>query len=243
VLLAAAQLGDTGRAKKMAAALPYTDELAYMQSKLDGLLTDETGFFTAPEINTFTAYFQQYGGWWTQGDKRVSPAATEALNRTFEAAPATFDGDGEFHLLPFVSPILGEAGANKPWLQEVPDPTTTVMWNTWMEIHPEAADRLGIEDQDVVRVVSETGSLEATVYRYPAIRPDTVAIPFGQGHTAYGQFAEKRGANPMDLVGTRVNTAGDMAFASMKVRIEKTGKKRELARLESALGVYGFDAK
>jgi hypothetical protein len=29
----------------------------------------------------------------------------------------------------------------------------------------------------------------------------------------------------------------------MKVRIERTGRKRELARLEGALGVYGFDAK
>jgi hypothetical protein len=29
----------------------------------------------------------------------------------------------------------------------------------------------------------------------------------------------------------------------MKVQVEKTGRKHELARLESALGVYGFDAK
>jgi len=29
----------------------------------------------------------------------------------------------------------------------------------------------------------------------------------------------------------------------MKVRVEKTGRKNGLARLEGALGVYGFDAK
>ena len=49
---------------------------------------------------------------------------------------AEFAGEGEFFFLPFVSPILAEAGANKPWLQELPDPTTSVMWNTWVEINP-----------------------------------------------------------------------------------------------------------
>jgi anaerobic selenocysteine-containing dehydrogenase len=239
ILLAAVQQSGG----KLAETLRFKDEVEFMQSKLTPLLTDAGGYFSAPEINTFTAYFQQHGGWWTMDDQRVAPPSTDVLNRTYDARPAAFDGDGEFHFLPFVSPTLADAGANKPWLQEVPDPTTTVMWNTWIEINPETADRLGIEDQDVVRLVSAVGMAEATVYRYPGIRPDTLAMPFGQGHTAYGQFAEVRGVNPADLVGTRLNEAGDPALGSMKVRIEKTGRKRELARLEGALGVYGFDAK
>jgi hypothetical protein len=214
-----------------------------VQSRLEPLLTDASGYFSAPEINTFTAYFQQHGGWWTMDDRREAPPTADTLNRTFDGATGELQGEGEFHFLPFVSPVLGEAGANKPWLQEVPDPTTTVMWNTWIEVNPETADALGIEDQDVVRVISPMGSVEATVYRYPGIRPDTVAMPFGQGHTVYGQFAANRGANPLDLLGTRLNAAGDLALGAMRVRIEKTGRKRELARLESALGVYGFDAK
>jgi anaerobic selenocysteine-containing dehydrogenase len=239
VFLAAAQQAGG----KAAAALPFQDEVEFIQKRLEGLLPEAGGYFSAPEINTFTAYFQQHGGWWTVDDKRQEPSTADVLNRSFNAATAEFDGEGEFHLLPFVSPVLGEAGANKPWLQEVPDPTTTVMWNTWIEINPETAEELGIQDQDVVRVISTAGSVEATAYRYPAIRPDTIAMPFGQGHTAYGRFAEKRGANPMDLIGTRTNAAGDPALGSMKVRIERTGRKRELARLEGALGVYGFDAK
>ena len=242
VLLAAAH-APGGKGLDLSATLPYTDELGFIQSRLENLLTDASGFFTAPEINTFTAYFQQYGGWWGMDDKRIAPSAADGLNQTIEGGAAAFDGDGEFFLLPFVSPVLGEAGANKPWLQEVPDPTTTVMWNTWVEINPQTADRLGIEDQDVVRVTSAMGSVEATAYRYPAIRPDTIAIPFGQGHTVYGQFAEQRGVNPLDLLGLSLNAAGDAALGSTKVRVERTGRKRELSRLESALGVYGFDAK
>jgi anaerobic selenocysteine-containing dehydrogenase len=114
------------------------------------------------------------------------------------------------------------------------------MWNTWIEINPKTAEELGIEDDDVVRIVSEAGTVEASVYRYPAIRPDTIAMPFGQGHTAYGQFAAGRGVNPADLLGPKFNEAGDLAFAGLKVKLEKTGKKRVLSRFEGKLGVYGF---
>ena len=99
---------------------------------------------------------------------------------------------------------------------------------------------MGLEDDDVVKITSESGELEAPIYRYPAIRPDTVAMPFGQGHTAYGRYAEKRGVNPIDLIGQNFNKAGDLAFAGMKVKIEKTGRKQPLSRLEGKLGVYGF---
>jgi anaerobic selenocysteine-containing dehydrogenase len=239
VLLAAAQLaGGT-----LASTLPFKDEVEFMQSKLVNLVNQGNGFFSASEINAFTAYFQQYGGWWTMADNRLAPSSADVLNRSFQAGEAKFDGDGDFFFAPFVSPILAEAGANKPWLQEVPDPTTTVMWNTWVEINPATAEKLGIEDGDVVKITSAFGEVEASVYKYPAIRPDTIAMPFGQGHTAYGRFAQGRGAHPADLFGTSTNEAGDLAFAGLKVSVKKTGKKRPLSRLEGVLGVYGFDAK
>ncbi len=238
VLLAAAVIVGG----KVAEALTFKDEVEFIQSKIADLVSESDGFFSAPEINTFTAYFQQYGGWWKTVAELATPSG-DALSRTIKMEEAKFAGTGEFFFLPFVSPTLAEAGANKPWLQEVPDPTSTVMWNTWVEINPKTAEELGIDNDDVVLITSEAGAVEAPVYKYPAIRPDTIAMPFGQGHTAYGQFAQGRGVNPADLLGAAVNGAGDLTFAGLKVRVEKTGKKRQLSRLEGILGVYGFDAK
>jgi len=239
VLLAAAQAAGG----KLASALNFKDELAYIQSKVTPLLSNGNGFFTAPEINTFTAYFQQHGGWWSTQDERGKPASADVLNTNINASVAAFEGDGDFFFVPYVHPILADTGANKPWLQELGDPTTTVMWNTWIEMNPQKADELGIQDNDVVNVLSPFGALQAAVYRYPAIRPDTIAIPFGQGHTAYGQFAQGRGVNPIDLLSQTVNEAGDLAFGGVKVRVEKTGKTYPLSRMEGVLGVYGLDAK
>ncbi len=235
VLIAAAKLaGGT-----FAEALPFQDEVEFIKSKVSLLMTEADGFYSAADIDTFMAYFQQYGGWWKSTDGRGIPKAADVLDRNVSGAESEFTGEGEFFFIPFVSPTLAEAGANKPWLQELPDPTTTVMWNTWVEMNPATALELGLEDDDVVKITSEAGVLEAPIYRYPAIRPDTIAMPFGQGHTAYGRYAENRGVNPTDLLGQHFNEAGDLAFAGMKVKIEKTGKKQPLSRLESIMGVYG----
>jgi len=239
VLIAAAQQAGG----KLAETLPFKDEVEFIQSKLTNLLGESDGSFIAPEINIFASYFQQHGGWWKNGGELTAPSAASALGKSIEGGAAEFLGEGEFYFLPFVSPTLGEAGANKPWLQELPDPTTTVMWNTWVEINPETAKEHNIENDDIVKITSAAGEVRAAVYLYPAIRPDVIAMPFGQGHTAYGQFAEGRGVNPADVLGLLFNQAGDLAFAGMKVSVEKTGDKHELSRLEGKIGVYGFDAR
>ncbi len=239
VLLAAAQKASA----TLLLAFPFQDEVEYLQSKLTLLSSEANGFFNEPAINTFMASFQQYGGWWKTDNELITPIGEDVLNGNLQPGEAQISGEGEFFLAPFMSPTLGEAGANKPWLQELPDPTTTVMWNTWVEINPKTAEELGIDNDDVVLITSDVGAVEASVYKYPAIRPDTIAIPFGQGHTAYGRFAAGRGANPANLFGRIFNEAGDLAYAGMKVRIAKTGKKQLLSRLESKIGVYGEGLK
>ncbi len=235
VLLAAVQ----GIGGNLATALPYKDVVEYMETVLVDLVTQE-GYYNAPEVKTFMAKFQQFGGWWGALPGLGLPSGARALNLPLSPDAASFDGTGDFFLFPFMSPIFGDgSGANKPWLQETPDPTTTVMWNSWVEINPATADYLGIKDDDVVKVISSVGEIEAVVYRYPAIRPDTIAIPFGQGHTAYGRFAKGRGSNPGDVLSLIFNGADDLAYGATKVRIEKTGRKKPLSRLESRLGVYG----
>ena len=235
VLLAALQAAGGN----LASALPYEDEVGFIESKLNTLLGEENALIQAGDIKTFAAQFQQHGGWWSKEAAATTPENVSLS--AFSIPEISAHGEGEFFLVPFVSPILGEKGANKPWLQETPDPTTTVMWNTWVEMNPETAKELGIHDDEIVRVISDAGEIEASVYLYPAIRPDTIAIPFGQGHTAYGRYAERRGANPADLLEAVTNESGDLVFATTKVRIEKTNHHKQLARLESRVGVYGFD--
>ncbi len=237
VLLAAVQsIGG-----KLAQDLPYKDEVEYIQQSLVPLVKED-GVYNASEIRTFMSLFQQYGGWWSAQPGLNTPEATDVLDSALGSVEPEYTGDGEFYLFPYMSPILGDgSGANKPWLQETPDPTTTVMWNSWVEINPSTAEELGLESDDVIRIISPSGEIEAIVYSYPGIRPDTIAIPYGQGHTAFGRYAQDRGANPAHLFSLKINGTGDLAYIGTKVRVEKTGKRYPLSRLESRIGVYGED--
>jgi assimilatory nitrate reductase catalytic subunit len=52
----------------------------------------------------------------------------------------------------------------------------------WVEIHPQAAARLGIVNDEVVRVRSPRFSMELKALVVPTIRPDTLCIPYHYGH-------------------------------------------------------------
>ena len=90
--------------------------------------------------------------------------------------------------------------ANLPWLQETPEPLTTVVWDSWAEIHPQTAQRMGIVEGDILEVTSENGSVRAQAYVFPGLQPDTIAIPMGQGHEAMGRYAKGVGVNPFKIL-------------------------------------------
>jgi len=52
----------------------------------------------------------------------------------------------------------------------------------WLEIHPRAAEQLGIQDGEVVRVRTKRAQMDVKALVVPTIRPDTVFIPYHWGH-------------------------------------------------------------
>jgi molybdopterin-containing oxidoreductase family iron-sulfur binding subunit len=122
-------------------------------------------------------------------------------------------------------------GANLPWLQELPDPLTSVVYGSWVEVNPQTAKRLKVREGDVVTVESPHGRLTAPVFVYQAIRPDVIAMPIGQGHTAYGRYAQNRGANPISILAPQEETVtGSLASHSTRIRLIPTGRRVKLVK-------------
>ncbi|HKF55848.1 MAG TPA: molybdopterin-dependent oxidoreductase [Blastocatellia bacterium] len=137
-------------------------------------------------------------------------------------------------LLAYEHPALGYgAEANLPWLQELPEPMTTVMWGSWIEINPKTAAAHSIEDGDLVEVRSPAGAVRAPALIYPPIHPDAVAMPYGQGHTAYGMYAEGRGANAAALSPLLVRQPGQSE--TIRVSISKVSGNASLIRFGTML--------
>jgi anaerobic selenocysteine-containing dehydrogenase len=232
VLLALAQQwgGDLVR------TLPWLNEAEFLE-EMAGTWNGEG----AP-AKSFWADWRRRGGWWSTKAETRSPLIGEPFDGPLTlAAPTSVDSEvsNQFHLhlYPSISLFDGR-GANKSWLQETPDPLTTIAWQTWVEINPHAAERLGVQDDDIVWVISPAGKVEAIVYIYPGIREDVVAMPVGRGHEHYGRYARGRGSNPMKLVVPSADDeTGALAWATTQVQIVPAGRRQRLARLENPGGV------
>jgi len=137
-----------------------------------------------------------------------------------------FDGDAAaypFHFLPYASPAFGDGStAHLPWLQELPDPMVSAMWSSWIEINPKTAEQLRVAQGDLVDVTSTQGTLRVPVFVSPAIAPDVVAMPVGQGHEHFTRYASGRGVNAASIVAPMKDSAtGTLAWAATRVKVAR----------------------
>jgi anaerobic selenocysteine-containing dehydrogenase len=174
---------------------------------------------------------QEKGGWWGTLPAGLTVAAATGVPaaRPVAFTEPQFDGDPRqypFHFLPYPSSaFLDGSLAHLPWLQEMPDPLTSAMWSSWVEINPATAARLGIGQGDIVEIASAHGSVRTAAMMSPGIAPDLLAMPAGQGHATFTRYASGRGENPVSLLGpVREATTGAFAWAATRVRIARIGQ-------------------
>ncbi|MBX6330769.1 MAG: 4Fe-4S dicluster domain-containing protein [Gemmatimonadaceae bacterium] len=169
------------------------------------------------------------------------PAARRAPVTVAKPATPIDQTTGDFYLVVYPSPILGDgSGANKPWLQELPDPVTKICWQSWIEVNQKTAQRLGIDSGDVLRLETPQGAVEAPAYVYMGIQADTVAMAFGRGHTAYGRYAQNVGVNPGALLPVGFDPrSGGFVWTATKVKLTKVGTFTPLVTTEGSARQHG----
>ncbi len=173
----------------------------------------------------------QHGGLYTAAPVQTVRLGPEA-GRVDPGAPAFAGPSDQPVVTVFPSLALHDGrGANKPWLQELPDPVSKITWHAWVEVHPETAAKWQVGNGDIVLLKSSFGAVRAPVWVTPGVRPDMLAVPTGQGHKAYGRYAQDRSFNAFELLGETVTNWGGRPFA-VRVSVVKTGDHRQLATTE-----------
>ncbi len=226
----------------LAESFSWSDALAALQERVQGLYDSGVGMPAGTE--TFEEYWAElesravwtvepyeFGQW-----ERVlaTPSArfefSSQLLTGDELLPAyqppSFDGDESeypFFLCTFKPITYTERwGANLPWLQEIYGLHLQERWDSWVELNPETAHELGIEDGERVQVESPYGSVETRARLWVGTPPEVVSMPLGQGHSNGGRWAEGRGVNPQQLTSPSVAAlSGEPAPLSVRVRVRK----------------------
>ena len=185
-----------GLGKPLNPALPWQTYEEMLKATIGSMPAPPRAAGSAEQPDVWTTAQQQGGVF-----REVPPAAASAAT-TGDCAPVSwsepqFDGataQYPLHFLPFVSQaFLDGSLAHLPWLQELPDTLSTVMWNSWVEINPNTAGQMGIAMGDLVEIASAHGKIQSPALLSPGIAPDVVAMPLGQGHETFYAFREPKG--------------------------------------------------
>ena len=196
----------------------YLEYLQNIWQKIQKNIGDSRNF------ESFWISVLEHGGIF-ETEKYDSVALDENVTSIKVNDPGLAGGEGLI-LLPTTSLLIGDgSGANKPWLQEVPHPMSQIVWDSWVEINPETAQELGINDRSIVEVTTPYGSIKATAYYHFGIHRKAIAIPMGQGHQNSGEVADGFGINVMELLSDKMDKAGNLAFVSTKVELKMVDEK------------------
>ena len=223
--------------------LPWTSMQGALRASSDALFAMDRGSVSGATADEFWNNLLRQGGWWDQSEIGPSVRAPDGLLSRIAAKGAAPDYSGvasDFHLVPFAhNTLLDGRNAHLPWAQAAPDPLTTVTWQTWVDISEARARQMGLREGDIVRIESSRDVIMALVYPNPAMPPNVVGVPLGQGRQSGSGYASDRdsreSSNVLGLLDLReVDGSGGLAWASHRVRVVPTGQSMRISKFEGS---------
>ena len=188
---------------------------------------------TAPEFATEFNRYKQLGFLPAEKDKagrKPKPPAELKLNAAWVAGlfadyaptPPPSRDAVEVCFYPDYSVFDGR-GTMNPWLQELPDPITKLVWDNAALVSPRTAAEFRFKTGDRIRLTVKGTPLEVPAFVLPGQADFSVALPFGQ-------FGRVRIDHVPDGGGTDVFPArkSDVLHFATGCKLELTGRQSEL---------------
>ena len=156
----------------------------------------------------------------------------EATTGSRPLAPGPSSLEVEFRL----DPTLGDGSmANNGWLQELPKPLSKIVWDNVACLSAATAQRLGVENGDVVEITQGGRSLRAPAWIAPGQADDCVSLTLGYGRTKSGRVGTGVGYRAAAIM-----PADGRRFA-LGASVRRTGEKHPLSTTQNHHAMEGRD--
>ena len=123
--------------------------------------------------------------------------------------------------------------ANLAWLQELPKPLTKLTWDNAALIAPATAEKLGVQNGDMVEIAAGERRLHIPVWIAPGQTADVLTLHLGYGRQMAGRVGNKLG---FDVNVIRTSTS---PFILSGVEVRKTGERYVLASTQDHWSMEG----
>lgn len=167
----------------------------------------------------------------------LDPESIKALKKTLYAIELSEEPKLNFLAVPSLRLYDGRGG-NKSWLNEIPDPVTSIAWETMLMIHPATLEERGFAHGDILTIDAGDRAITAPVYSYPGVALGVMVMQIGQGHNACGRYAQGFGSNPVDLLSGNLETADFLSYLITPTSVKRTGKVEALPQTDGSRSQY-----
>ncbi len=158
----------------------------------------------------------------------------ETLNEEITSVKTLANQEGEvvFNLYPGLAMYDGQ-DANNPWLQELPDPITSVAWDNFAALSPVTLKKMDLSEGDLIRVNQK---IELPVLAQPGQANDCISLALGYGRTQAGKAGNNVGVNAFLLSKWE---EGNRSFSGAVNSWEKSGSDHQFARTQTHFSMEG----
>ncbi len=164
------------------------------------------------------------------GGGNLAASATSAASAIIRKAT----GIGDQLELVLYQGLIGDGKyANNPFLQEIPDPVTKVVWENCLLISKATAEASGFIEGDLFRISARGNALELPLLYQPGMADNTLAVAMGYGRTNAGSDNCNKGANVYPLVSyNEANKTFDYNIKGEEFKLARIGGTQAIARTQ-----------
>lgn len=155
----------------------------------------------------------------------VTPTLNADLGQQLPAAPTPLSGL-EVVFRPDPSVWDGRFAGNS-WLQEVPNPITTITWDNVAMISPATARTLGVDNGNLVTLRFRGNTVAAPIWVMRGIPNDAVVVTLGYGRTEGSQVGQGLGFNAYAI------RPSDALWFGAGVEVLPLGRQYEIATTQT----------
>ncbi|MEW6774141.1 MAG: TAT-variant-translocated molybdopterin oxidoreductase [Bacteroidota bacterium] len=215
-------------------------ETFWVNSLHDGIF--ETSSNTLPVANSEAKSKKEE----TKEQKEQEESTSNEKISLSEFASAALSVKGsDFEIVLYEKVGIGNGNqANNPWLMELPDPISKVVWDNYITVALEDMDKFGFEkmlrqdkDGSIATLELNGIKIEVPVLPQPGQAPGTIGLALGYGRNAETlKVAHQKGVNAHPFI---QNNKGHFSTVAFGIKLSNTGKKHEFAQNQLQHTVMG----
>ncbi len=134
---------------------------------------------------------------------QLGSASSRAVASTMPGVSPSASADGLYLLIRPSAQTFDGRFSNNAWLQEFPDPLTTIVWDNVALVSTATALRLQLANGDIVKLKFHGREVRAPIWILPGQADDCFTIHLGYGRTRAGRVGNGVGFNAYALAHIR----------------------------------------